>query len=162
ETQAQAGMTTAHDLAASIEGDPRHDRVASGKIVAHTAVRHPELYATWVAFAPNAYDGRDKDFVRREPTSDVRGQFAIWANRPHGKVDPSAFTDEGRPWPQEDYFKVPFDTGRDYVVQPYLDTGVMMTSYTTPIRRGGKPIGVAGVDVALSSLDTQTKAIRVL
>ena len=38
----------------------------------------------------------------------------------------------------------------------------MMTSYTTPIRRGGEVVGVAGVDVALSSLDRQARATKVL
>ena len=163
DTDAAAAMTTARDLAAVLEGDPRHDRAASGKIVTRTAQLHPELYATWVAFAPNAYDGRDAEFKGVEPHSDVRGQFAIWANRPKGKVAPSGFLDSnGQPWPREDYFAVPMKTNRDFTVQPYADEGVMMTSYTTPIRRGGKPIGVAGVDVTLAALDARAKAVKVL
>jgi methyl-accepting chemotaxis protein len=119
DTDAAAAMATAHDLAAVLEGDPRRDRAASGKIVTRTAERHPELYATWVAFAPNAYDGRDARFVGVEPHSDVRGQFAIWANRPKGEVAPSAFLDlEDHAWPQEDYFKVPFETDRDFTLGP--------------------------------------------
>ncbi|WP_121254614.1 methyl-accepting chemotaxis protein [Solirubrobacter pauli] len=164
ETQAAAGMTTARDLAATLEGDPRHDRAASGKIVTRMAERHPELYATWVAFAPDAYDGRDRAFAGVEPHSDVRGQFALWANRPGGDVVPSAFTDTDAdsPWTDEDYYKVPLTEDREFIPEPYLDTGVMMTSYTVPIRRAGKPIGVAGVDVTLASLDAQTRAVRVL
>ena len=41
------------------------------------------------------------------------------------------------------------------MLEPYLDSGAMMTSYVAPIMRGGKRVGVAGVDVALSSLDTR-------
>ena len=53
ETQAATAMGTARDVAATLEGDPRRDRAASGRIVTRMAERHPELFATWVAFAPN-------------------------------------------------------------------------------------------------------------
>jgi methyl-accepting chemotaxis protein len=164
ETRANAGQQTAHDLAAMLEGDPRRNRAAAGAMVTRTAERHPDLYATWVAYDANGYDGRDADFKGGvEPHSDVDGRFAIWANRPHGtKVEPSAFANDGGEWTDEDYFRVPLTTNRDFTVEPYLDTGVMMTSYTTPIRRHGRAVGVAGVDVTLASLDAQTCRIKVL
>jgi methyl-accepting chemotaxis protein len=163
ETQAAAGMATARDLAATLEGDPRRDRAASGRIVTRIAERHPELYATWVAFAPNAYDGRDRQFKGVEPHSDVRGQFALWATRSEGKVEAASFTDtDEAPWTSDDYYAVPLGENREYVPEPYLDTGVMMTSYAAPIQRAGEAIGVAGVDVTLASLDEQTRAVKVL
>jgi methyl-accepting chemotaxis protein len=162
ETQASAAMTTAHDLAGSLEGDPRHDRVAGASVVTRLAERHDELFGVWLAFAPNAFDGRDREFRGGvEPHSDKLGQFTTWANRPDGKLTTRAF-DDGGSWEHDEYFKVPFSTNRDYVVQPYLEDDVMMTSYTTPIRRNGKAIGVAGVDVALSSLESQTKRMKIL
>jgi len=164
ETQANAGQQTAHDLAAMLEADPRPNRVVGGAMVTRVAERHPELYATWVAFEPNAFDGQDARYKGGvEPHSDVLGRFTIWANRPHGtKVEPAAFSNDGGAWTSEDYYAVPLRANRDFAVQPYLDTGVMMTSYTTPIRRDGKAIGVAGVDVTLASLDAQTRRIKVL
>jgi methyl-accepting chemotaxis protein len=162
ETHATADMATAHDLAADMEGDPRRDRAASAGIVGRTAQRHPDLFGTWVAFEPDAFDGRDAAFVKRGNLGDAHGRFAVWASRPKGAVEVTAFTDDGAPWPTEEYYTQPLHRDADYVVQPYLDTGTMMTSYTTPVRRGGRAIGVAGVDVALKTLDAQTHAIKVL
>ena len=43
------------------------------------------------------------------------------------------------------------------MLEPYLESGAMMTSYVAPIERGGRRVGVAGVD---SSLRTSTPASR--
>jgi methyl-accepting chemotaxis protein len=48
------------------------------------------------------------------------------------------------------------------VLDPYFDSGATMTSYTTAIERGERSVGVTGVDVALTALDEQTKAVEVL
>ena len=164
ETQAGSQMAVAHDLAAAMEGDPRHDRAASAGIVTRAGQRRPDIFGTWVAFERNAFDGRDRQFAGRAPLGDPRGAFAIWASRPKGRTELSAFADDppGTAWQTQDYYATPLETNRDHTVEPYLDTGTMMTSYTTPIRRHGRPVGVAGVDVALSTLDAQSKAIRVL
>src|SRR5262249_22747153 len=131
ETQATAAMTTAHDLSGSLEGDPRRDRAAGASVVTRLAQRHRELFGVWLAFAPTPFDVRDREFRGGvEPHSDKLGQFTTWAQRPHGEVTTRAFDDAGE-WADDEYFKVPFSTNRDYVVQPYLEDDVMMTSYTT-------------------------------
>ena len=164
ETTAASNLTVAHDLAADVEGDPRNDRAASAGIVTRTAQRHPGLFGTWVAFEHNAFDGQDASFAGRGPYGDRNGRFAVWASRPKGRVELTEFTDDppGTPWQTMEYYRVPLKSKRDYILEPYVDTGTMMTSYTTPIMRGGHAVGVAGVDVALSTLDRQAKAIRVL
>ena len=48
------------------------------------------------------------------------------------------------------------------MLDPYFDSGAMMTSYTTAIKRDGRTVGVSAVDVALTALDKQTKAVKVL
>ncbi len=166
QTDAAAHFAVAHDLAADMEGDPRHDRVASAGIVTRTGALHPDIFGTWVAYEPNAFDGRDAEYAppARGPLGDHDGRFAIWASHTGGKLNLIEFDNSppNVPWETEEYYRGPLDSNADYVVQPYLDTGTMMTSYTTPIRRHGKAIGVAGVDIALSTLDAQTKAIKVL
>jgi methyl-accepting chemotaxis protein len=165
ETSAATHMAVAHDLAAGVEGDPRHDRAADTAVVMRTVQRHPDTFGGWVGFNANAFDGEDARYKGRAPYGDYDGQFAVWAkNAGHGKVTIKAFEDNGPhdPWETDDYYRVPLHTNADYTVEPYLDDGVMMTSYTAPIHRGGKPIGVSGVDVALSTLDAQAKQIHIL
>ena len=48
------------------------------------------------------------------------------------------------------------------MLDPYFDSGAMMTSYTTAIERDGGAVGVTGIDVALDALDKQAKAVEVL
>ena len=48
------------------------------------------------------------------------------------------------------------------MLEPYLDSGVMMTTYVSPIERGGKRVGAAGVDLALRDLDARIKRVKVL
>jgi methyl-accepting chemotaxis protein len=164
QADAAAHDAVAHDLAAGLEGDPRHDRVASAGIVMQTERLHPDIFGTWVAYEPNEFDGRDAQYTRRQPLGDHDGRFAVWASHTGGKLGLVEFDNDPPSvrWETEDYYRTPLHRNADYVVPPYLDTGTMMTSYTTPIRRGGKAVGVAGVDIALSTLDAQAKRIRVL
>ena len=43
------------------------------------------------------------------------------------------------------------------MLEPYLDSGTMMTSYVAPIERGGKRVGAVGIDLALRDLDARIK-----
>jgi methyl-accepting chemotaxis protein len=163
DTTARANQTVADDLADALEADPAPARERAASTVRRFAERHPDVLGTWVAYEPNAYDGRDSEFAKRGPLGDRTGRVAIWAQRADGPLKLEAFTDSnGKPWDEEDYYTQPMKAGGDLVLDPYLDTGTMMTSYTTAIMRDGKAIGVAGVDVSLKALDTQAKAVKVL
>ena len=157
-------MAVAHDLAAAMEGDPRHDRAASAGIVTRAGQRRPELFGTWVAFERNAFDGRDRQFAGRAPLGDPRGAFAIWASRPKGRTELSAFADDppGTAWQTQDYYTTPLETNRDHTVEPYLDTGTMMTSYTTPIRRPAARSAWPAWTSRCPRSTRRSKAIRVL
>ena len=87
----------------------------------------------------------------------------MWAQRIDGPLKIEAFEDEpGNPWADDDYYVKPLEANGDVVLDPYFDSGAMMTSYTTAIKRDGRAVGVTGIDVALTALDKQTKAVDVL
>ena len=67
----------------------------------------------------------------------------------------------GKPWDGDDYYTLPMK-GFEGMLEPYLDSGAMMTSYVKPIKRAGKRVGVAAVDLSLKSLDARMKAVKVL
>jgi hypothetical protein len=48
------------------------------------------------------------------------------------------------------------------VIEPYLYDGLLMTSHTSPIQRGGKIIGIGGVDVSLKAIHTKVSGLKVL
>ena len=87
----------------------------------------------------------------------------MWAQRIDGPLKIEAFEDQpGNPWADDDYYVKPLEAAGDVVLDPYFDSGAMMTSYTTAIKRDGAAVGVTGIDVALDALDKQTKAVEVL
>ena len=161
--RARADMAAAQNLAAALEADSSISREHGRDVIRRFAERRPELLGVWAAFEPNAFDGRDAEYRDADPLGDPKGRFAVWAQRLDGPLKIEAFEDEpGNPWSDDDYYVEPLEAEGDVVLDPYFDSGAMMTSYTTAIKRGGKTVGVAAVDVALTTLDKQTKAVKVL
>ena len=163
DARARADMAAAQDLAAALEADASITREHGRDVVRRFAERRPELLGTWAAFEPDAYDGRDADYRGVDPIGDANGRFAVWAQRIDGPLEVEAFEDApDNPWADDDYYVRPLEAGGDVVLDPYFDSGAMMTSYTTAIKRSGRTVGVTGIDVALTALDEQTKAVEVL
>jgi methyl-accepting chemotaxis protein len=160
--EAQRAQALAHGLAASVEADGEHDRARGVGVTTRFAQRNPDVLGTWVAFEPNAF-GRDARYVSRGKLGDNEGRFAVWAERLKGDLNVTAFENPAdKPWDQDSYYTLPMGTGFDGMLEPYLDSGAMMTSYVAPIMRGGKRVGVAGIDLALRDLDARTKRVKVL
>ena len=138
DARARADMAAAQDLAAALEADPSISREHGRDVVRRFAERRPELLGTWAAFEPNAFDGRDADYAGAEPLGDPKGRFAVWAQRIDGPLKIEAFEDQpGNPWADDDYYVKPLEAAGDVVLDPYFDSGAMMTSYTTAIKRDG-------------------------
>src|SRR4029077_12134822 len=144
------------------EADGSRDRTRGVAVTRRFAEGHPSLLGTWVAFEPNEF-GADAPSVRRSPLGDANGRFAVWAARLKGPLSVMAWDNPpGQPWTAEDYYRRPVDDGFDGMLEPYLDTGSMMTSYVTPIVRGSHRVGAAGVDIGLKNLDARTKKVKIL
>jgi methyl-accepting chemotaxis protein len=162
DTTARANLTVAHDLAGTLEADSNPDRARTFATFRRFAERHPELLGTWSGYEPNAYDGRDAEF-RNTSFGDRTGRFTVWSERTGGSLKTHPWENPvDDPWDDDDYYTQPLKARSDVVLEPYLDNGTMMTSYTTAVMKGGKAVGVAGVDVSLKALDTQAKAVKVL
>ena len=156
--QAQA---TARALGAAVEADQTRDRARGAAVVKQFAVENPDLLGTWAAYEPDAY-GPDAPNVSRGLLGDEHGRFAVWGERLTGKLNMTAFENEpGKPWSGDDYYTLPLK-GYEGMLEPYLDSGTMMTSYVKPIERAGKRVGVSAVDLSLKSLAARVKAVKVL
>jgi methyl-accepting chemotaxis protein len=64
----------------------------------------------------------------------------------------------------QDWWEIPKRTLRDAVIDPYVDPNlkVLMASYVSPVVTGGKFRGLAGVDVALDSMQRSVDRLKVL
>jgi methyl-accepting chemotaxis protein len=116
---------------------------------------NPNLLATWVAFEPNAFDGKDAEFVGTEG-HDATGRFVPYVARDGEGSSLTALTDYDKPG-LGDYYLLARDSGQEQFLEPYLyevnGQEVLITSAAVPIVVDGKVIGVAGIDLLLEGLN---------
>ena len=149
----------ARDLGAAVEADSTRDRARGAAVVKQFAVSHPTCSAPGSPIEPNAFGRRRRRNVSRGLLGDNDGRFAVWAERLKGTLNVTAFENPaGQAVGRATTTTRCRSKGFDGMLEPYLDSGAMMTSYVTPIKRGGKRVGVAGVDLALQDLDARVKA----
>ena len=126
------------------------------------------LLGIYVAFEPNALDGKDELFVDQEAIgSNDKGRFSLyWAQKAQGEISISAMKEEslndttpgisGAPY--NAWYSCPLQTRTHCLLEPYVDdtNGVktLMTSIAFPLEVNGKVIGVLGVDISLASLQS--------
>jgi methyl-accepting chemotaxis protein len=163
DTHAAADLATARHLADIVEGYAGADRATVSAMARSLAASDKRLLGTFVGFEADAFDGRDADFAGKG-YHDETGRMAMYWSRMEGPLAVSTFLDleGGDTWENADYWLTPRKLQRDLVMEPYEDAGVMMTTYSSPIRRDGRWIGLAGVDVALSALDREVRSVEVL
>ena len=123
----------------------------------------PDYVGVWAAFEPNALDGRDAAFVNTAGT-DSTGRFISYWNNAGGKVAVEALTDYDNPGDAGAYYHTTFKSGKDAIVEPYFyDTSgrqILITSVTVPIKRGGRVIGVAGIDLELTQIQELASEVK--
>lgn len=115
----------------------------------------PSLLGVYTCWAPNAFDGKDSEYVNAEG-HDSTGRFIPYLVRSNGKVDLTplkGYTEEG----DGDYYLVPVKTKKPSLPEPYYyqidGKNVLLTSLGIPIIDDeGNAIGVVGADIELSGI----------
>ena len=131
------------------------DRGEVLKILENQLVKNPDLLGTYVAFEPDAFDGRDFEYVNA-PAHDATGRFVPYLNRIRGNITVEPLLHYDR----SDYYQLPKNTKSDVLTEPYFYEGVFMVSYVSPIFKNGEFAGVGGVDVSLEYLDEVVSEVR--
>ena len=166
EGELDAGLVAARTLARSFEGMKRvggqPDRSLADQMLQAVLADQPHLVGVWACWEPNAFDGRDAEFVGK-PGHDASGRYVPYWNRPGDKIVVDALVDYEKPG-AGDYYLIARNTGRETIIEPYSynigGKDVLITSLVAPIRHEGKVVGVAGVDMQLASLHDLAVAIR--
>ena len=138
-----------------------NDRAAFDAVLKKTMEKNPELAGAWAGFEPNAFDGRDAEFMGQEPHNVKTGRYATYFYNFGDGISPyyleldTLADDEGGA-----YYYTPLRSGKPYVVDPVLydidGTNVLLPSFVYPIMdAGGKTIGVIGVDMSVNDLAEQ-------
>lgn len=151
---------TSRTMGAAIEGLVNKgvvDRPTLNSLVQNVLVRNKEILGTYTAFEPNRLDGRDPEYVDTEG-HDASGRFVpYWSRDDKNNLSLAALVGYDKPG-DGDYYLMPVQNNAESAIDPYPymvgGKEVMLTSFTLPLHgAGGDVMGIAGVDIALDSLN---------
>jgi methyl-accepting chemotaxis protein len=152
QTYVSMAKTLASNMANYDSGN--RDEVIS--MVKNLLVTTPGALGTYVAYEPNAFDGRDSEYANTA-TYGSTGKFAPYWNTLSGSVVLDPLAD----YETADYYLTPKALQESVVMEPFLYDGVLMVSYIAPIMRDGKFIGISGMDASLNSIDEEMAKVKV-
>jgi methyl-accepting chemotaxis protein len=122
-------------------------------------IAHPQFMGIYTDWEPNAFDGNDKENTNSF-MADQGGRFTVWwARSPDGTITLQktdfTYADEV----VEDYYRIPMETKQEALPEPYIDKvdgkSYLMTSLIVPILSEGRFLGIVGVDITITDLQTQ-------
>jgi methyl-accepting chemotaxis protein len=159
ESDVQYRMSLAKTLGTTMEAWPTADRGAVSAILKRLLLKDPSIAGTYVGYEPNAFPGGDASYRGlKDGTTDQTGRFIPYWNRLGGKVNLTPLVG----YDTDAYYQLPKRTRKPQVIEPYLYTGFLMTSYIVPILRHGKFVGIAGDDHLLGDINQKVRTIRFL
>lgn len=138
------------------------DRAVYNEVIQNTLIANPSILGAWTGWEPDALDGKDAEYVNTAG-HDASGRFVPYWYRSEGKavLEPLLSYDQSG---DGDYYQLPFTTGKAVILEPYLypvgGVETLITSLALPIRVDNKIVGVAGVDIAMTDLQTIMKEAR--
>ena len=138
-------------------------REAAQAILRQVLDSNPGFLGVWTAWEPNAFDQKDSQYAG-QPGHDATGRFIPYWNRGGGQATVEPLVDYDKPG-AGDYYLLAKQQQRPVLLEPYLypvgGRQVLITTLTVPIMRSGTFLGVAGIDIALSDLQTLVGAVRI-
>ncbi len=166
EMALDAARTMAQTLTA-IKDDAhplRMDRQDVNAMLRQVLVQNPQLLGTYTLWEPNAFDGRDTEFINA-PIHDETGRLIpYWVRDPDGSIHVEAIVDyetEGI----GDWYLIPKRTHREVIIDPYLysieNEQVLMTSLVVPVIWQRQFYGVVGTDFRVDFMQKLTDQLDI-
>lgn len=151
----KANLATARTISTVMASYETADRDEALLILENLLLDNPLLLGTYVAFEPDAFDGKDAEYVNA-PAHDETGRFVPYWNKINGTVAVAPLLH----YDTSDYYQLPKNTKKDLLTEPYFYEGVFMVSYVSPIIKDGEFVGIGGVDVSLEYVDEVVSEVR--
>jgi len=152
----KANLAIARTISTTMESYGTADRDEVILILENLLRDNPNLLGTYVAFEPDAFDGKDAEYVNA-PAHDETGRFVPYWNKVNGTASVAPLLH----YDTSDYYQLPKATGEDLLTEPYFYEGVFMVSYVSPIIKNGEFAGIGGVDVSLDYVDEEVSEVRI-
>lgn len=165
KTEISSAFDAARTLAQSLEG-LHSNGTANRKLADHMLQRvfegNPKFFAVWSVWEPNAFDGRDNEFIN-QPGTDATGRYIPYWHRSSGQLKIDALVNYDVPGPG-DYYLLARNSGEETLLEPYEyevnGQKTLFTSMVVPIRHNGTVVGVVGVDMLLSDIQQRISQIK--
>lgn len=158
-TTAVTDTATFGEALLTVQASGKADRELMGLMLKELLAKNLEYQGVWVVWEPQAFDGRDSEFVGH-PYSGEDGSLAMyWYQGASGKVEVTGVNVRN-----ETFYTIPKQARSLTLIEPYVDPAaqppVLMTTVTLPLIRDNKVLGVFGIDIALDKLSGLIESIR--
>lgn len=157
EVALDTARALAHALSSVVEkeNNVRFDRHDVNAMLKTVLEKNPDFVGIGNGWEPNAFDGRDSDFIHL-PGHDKTGRFIpYWSRDINGNILAAPLIDyekEGA----GDYYLIPRKTKKECIIEPYIydvqGVPTLMTTLAVPILNKGKFYGMTGIDFRLDKL----------
>lgn len=145
-----------------------HSRKSVLQLMSAAVTQTPQIVSLWLAFEPDAFDGRDEAFHEKDGYG-KNGQFVACFVNQDGKAKRTQdVTSETIYEPNAgDYYLVPLKTGNSRIKPPEFftfQTGqtTLISSISVPIELDGKIAGVVGMDFNYASIQKFVESLRLV
>ncbi|MBL0954090.1 MAG: methyl-accepting chemotaxis protein [Leptospira sp.] len=119
-------------------------------------------FATYCGFEPNAFDGKDS-FYKNTKDHDGTGRFIPYIFRDGDKLFSEPLKNVDDPI-QGEFYQKPKSTLQTSITSPYIykvgKTDIFIVSIMEPILRNGKFIGIAGIDISLTTIKSYLDSLK--
>jgi methyl-accepting chemotaxis protein len=165
QIELNAAMDTARTVARSFEGMKQQGvppRDMMDGVLKQVLVDNPGFLAVWTCWEPNALDGKDSDFADAFG-HDETGRYVPYWNRLNGEIDVEPLVDYDVPG-KGDYYLQALKSVKETVSDPVPfkvgEETQLKTVLTVPVRFGGKPVAVVGIDIPVSTFTPLVQKIK--
>jgi two-component sensor histidine kinase len=142
-------------IAVSMASYDSFSREETSNMLYNLLVEHPNLLGTYVAYEPNAFDGKDELYANSSG-HDSTGRFIPYWNKIGGDIQLNPLVN----YDTLDYYQLPKETKKTAITQPYYYEGVFMVSFVSPIIKNNEFQGISGVDVSLNYLNDEISTVK--
>ncbi|MGE9743904.1 methyl-accepting chemotaxis protein [Bdellovibrio bacteriovorus] len=140
----------------------QQDRKKSYQLLREVLKSDFQYLATWSAWEPNAYDGKDAQFANTE-FHEKTGRVYPWWVRQGDQIIYKTLLNEETPDLGDWYFQ-PMQNKQSMLVEPYKDTvngkELVMTSAVYTVVQNGTAKGLVGIDISLDKIKELVAEIR--
>jgi methyl-accepting chemotaxis protein/methyl-accepting chemotaxis protein-1 (serine sensor receptor) len=155
-------VSALHTALTAMKQGGRADRAQADLLLKTLLEDNKIALGMWTGWDPDAFDGKDKDFVGKEG-HDATGRYVPYWVHSGDKIVHEALVDYTKPG-AGDYYILAHDQKKTVVIEPYVypvdGKDVLMSSIVVPIMIGDKAVGVAGMDLSLDAANKALSAVK--